>query len=262
MLLACVLCAASLAVGATEPCPKVVRIAFPDVPIPPFYNGEGVHFETPPGYSVDWARKAVEQTGCPTQVELTRRPNRRILQELQYGEADIAAVMAPSPERLTIAVFPSHNGTIDPRMISYRNALYLWVRKGDTSVQWDGKVLRGPPGFKVGVAAGTVTEGVARKYEWDPEVGQNHIKTLQKLLLGRMPVALAHEASVASLDDATEDKLERLEPAVQSVEIYSPASKQFYAQYPEFMAKYWSAQCKLSRLEKAVPQQKRLPACR
>ncbi len=253
---------ASVSVGAKEPCPAQVRISFPDMAIAPIYNGNGLNFENPPGYLVEWVKKAVAQTACAPQTVLSRRPFKRGYQELEYGEADLMAVASPTPEHMAIAVFPSYQGQLDPQMAWYRTTLYLWVRKGDTSMQWDGKVLQGPARFKVGVSSGTQHEGIARKHGWEPEVGPNALRTIDKLLVGRMPVALIPDVTVASVPDAMEAKLERLGPPLENSPIYSAASKQFYAQYPEFVAQYWSALCKASRAEKALPEQKRLPACR
>lgn len=253
--------AASVSVVAKEACPDKVRITFPDVSIPPFYNGSGLNFEDPPGYLVEWVRKAVAQTDCKVNLELKRRPVKRGYQEIEYNETDILAMAGYTPERFAILAFPIQKSQIDKRISWYQTTSYLWVRKGDTSVKWDGHQLGGPAGFKVGVPIGTKLETIASQHGWAQEPGTTAMKTVDKLLAGRMPVALLPDVTVASLPDDIEAKLERLEPPVESIELYSPSSKSFYAQYPEFMDKFWLALCKVARAEKALPEQKRLPAC-
>lgn len=257
-------CAGVLAAGLPkEACPESVRITFLDIAVPPLYNGSGIEFANPPGYLVDWVRAAVAQTGCPVQPELVRRPVKRAYQELEHGETDILATVPNTPERIAQGEFPRFKGEVDERMAYYVTGLSLWVRKAERhAVRWDGKALSGPAGFKVGVVQGSQAETIAQKLGWNLEGGINGPNIIEKLLAGRMAVAVAPDAVVAGLPDGQEDQLERLAPALTQTYVHSVANKGFYARYPEFMARYWSALCKASRAEKALPEQKRLQPCR
>lgn len=253
----------ALAAGTTkEACPESVRITFLDIAVPPMYNGSGIEFANPPGYLVDWVRSAVAQTGCPVQPELVRRPVKRAYQELEHGETDILATVPNTPDRIGQGEFPRFKGEVDERMAYYVTGLSLWARKGDNTVRWDGKTLSGPAGFKVGVVQGSQAETIAQKQGWNLEGGTNGPNIIEKLLAGRMALAVAPDAVVAGLPDDIEAQLERLTPALVQTYVHSVANKAFYARYPEFMARYWSALCKASRSEKALPEQKRLQACR
>lgn len=254
---------AALAAGASkEACPDKVHITFLDIAVPPLYNGSGIEFANPPGYLVDWIRNAVAQTGCPVPVELVRRPVKRAYLELERGETNILATVPNTPERIAQGEFPRFKGEVDERMAYYVTGLSLWVRKSDAAVRWDGKTLAGPAGYKVGVVLGSQAEAIAQKYGWELEGGLNGPNVIEKLLAGRMAVAIAPDAVVAGMPDDKEDLLERLSPPLVQTYVHSVASKAFYAKYPEFMARYWSALCKASRAEKALPEQKRLQTCR
>ncbi len=249
------------AVAAQEPCPERVRITFFDYPLPPLFHGSGMQFEQSPGLLVEWTQKAVQATGCRTRVELSRRPARRIHQELTYGQLDIIASWAVTPERLAIAEFPHIKNAVDTRMAYFATDTALWVRRGERSVLWDGMSLKGPPGFKVGVPPGTTMETMARSWGWAVDVGVNGPNTIEKLLRGRVPVTLISDAAIAAQPKEKRALLERLSPSVDRTLYYSAASKAFYAQYPEFMSRYWRGLCKASRAAPALPEQRQLLAC-
>lgn len=249
-------------VSAKEPCPAKVRVVFFDFAVPPLFNGKGPQFDSPPGHLVEWVRRAVEQTSCAPPLERSRRPTKRAYQELAYDEVDFVALSAPSPERERQVAFPRFKGQVDRRMAFYVTQTSLWVRKGERNIHWDGKNLTGPPGFKVGVPPGTPMESTSRQRGWEVDVAVNGPNSLEKLLIGRVPVTLVADVTVYALPGEKEAQLERLEPTLDVSYYYSTPSHAFYAKYPEFVEQYWQALCKLSRTEAALPEQKRLPACR
>lgn len=252
---------ASAAAVAKEPCPDKIRVTFPDHEVTPLFSGQGIEFASSPGLLVDWVRAAVAGTGCPTQIELKRRPFKRGFQEIEYAETDILAVVAHNAEREKLLEFPYKNGVVDKRLAYFINRSSFWVRKGENVVHWNGKTLSGPAGFKLGVPRGTTFETQALKNGWEIDVGSNGPNVLEKLLVGRTPVVLLADITVHAMDDAREALLERLNPSFEQSYYFNASSKAFHTRYPEFMGRYWLALCKVARADKTLPDQKQLPPC-
>jgi hypothetical protein len=249
-------------IAAKEGCPNMVRVTFFDFAVPPLFNGTGTQFAKTPGYLVDWVQKAIAQTSCAPALELERRPIRRAYQEIEHNETDFLATVVQTPEREKIFAFPRVKGDIDRRATYLVTDTSLWVRKGEKTIHWDGQTLNGPKGFKVGVVQGTMMEALARKRGWEVDVAVNGPNSIEKLLMGRLPVTLVANLTVEALPDDQEALMERLGPPVDKSHYYSVPSHGFYAKYPEFVAQYWRALCQLARAETGMPEQRRLPACR
>lgn len=256
------LCALPSGVMAQEACPAQVRVSFLDYDVPPWFNGTGAEFADPPGHVVVWIQKAIAHTGCPTKVVLLRRPVKRFYLELEQGMTDIVAMASATPERLASSAFPMIHGQLNARLTYLSSDTSLWVRQGDRSVQWDGRVLRGPQGFKVGVSSGQGSEALARKRGWNLELGVNGVSVIDKLLAGRSHVILLPDITVAASPPQEQARMERLLPSLEQTLFFSPANKQFHARYPGFMSRYWDALCQISRAEPDLPMQKKLPPCR
>lgn len=247
---------------AKEACPGKLRITFFDFPIPPLLNGTGASFEAVPGDAIEWVHAALKQLGCTATPTLTRRPVKRALQELEYGETDFVMFSTPTPERLRIVEFPRAGGVVNPHMAYFISTTSLWVRKGEKHVQWNGLQLTAPPGFKVGVGIGTRNESIARERGWDVDPAFTGLQTVEKLLVGRMPVILMSDTVVYGLPDDKEARLEQLRPPLETTHYYSAASKPFMASYPAFVHGYWRALCKVARRHSTLPEAKSDSACK
>lgn len=265
MLKNCVLLLSSicfaLVAQAAPPCPSVVRIAFPDYAIPPFFNGQGDAFDNPPGYLVEWVRQAMQRSACDSELVLTRRPTKRMYLEVEQDQVDIIALTIWGPEREPLLAFPRHKGAIDQRQAFYTSDASLWILKSNRSIHWDGKTLTGPPGFTVGSPAGSAQSSVARAHGWNVEEATTLPIVIEKLLLGRTAVALSTVGPVAALAPERQALLKRLSPAVTSTLYFSPSSHGFYAKYPEFTHRFWHELCVVARADKRVQREKPLPAC-
>lgn len=242
-------------------CPSRLRISFFDFEISPLVNGEGISFATPPGIWVEWAQAAVAATGCAPALELTRRPRRRALQEMQYDEIEMMFGTPDDEDRLEQMRYPLRNGLADERLSFYKSDRLLWVRTGNTTIHWKDKQLTGPTNFKVGVPPGTVHELLAKRLGWRTDVGLNGPKTIEQLLLGRFDVAMVAEETVAALPPERRALLRPLRPAVEALNFYSPVSHRFYAEHPEFTRAYWQALCKIAAGDHRIAQSKRPARC-
>lgn len=231
----------SRAQGA-EKCPDQVRVTFPDLAVPPFINGKGLSFSDSPGVLVDWVREAVARTGCPATIHINRRPKMRAYVELDNGQVDILIPVARgSGGRSSHLVFPSDNCQNDQCMALRGLNFSLWVRKGDRSIQWNGKDLTGPARFRVGTAAGSVSQLIIVERGWLPEPARDSINSIEKLIAGRVAVILIADIVVHGIPEDRRLLIEKLKPGLETVNFYSGASRNFYARYPVFMKKYWEA---------------------
>jgi len=224
-----------------EACPGQIRVTFPDFSVPPFINGTGLNFSDPPGRLVDWVRQAIAKTGCAATPVFNRRPRKRGLVEMAQSQADLLLPVTSTAGRDGTLVFPTVNGRIDQRMALAGLKISLWVRSGERQVAWTGKQLVGPPGFRVGVAAGSVAHDMAALHGWDVELAVNSQKSIEKLVAGRVPVVLVADVVVQGAPENTRMLMEKLSPGLGVTYFYSAASVPFHDRYPEFMSKYWKA---------------------
>jgi len=259
--LLCLFSFGSQSVFALGVCPEQVRVTFLDFAIPPLIFGIGTKFEDPPGYLIDWVQQAVINTGCQTKAVLSRRPMKRGFFEAYQDQTDIFTMASPSAERLGQVVFPMVNGVVDKRLAYLGTSDSLWVLKGERSIHWDGVTLTGPPEFRVGVSAGTILETIATERGWRVDLANNGANSIDKLIAGRVLVALVGDAIVQSAAEDKRVRLEKLAPIVETTYYYNTPSMAFYASYPDFMGRYWQELCKLSRVDLTVFDQGKLPAC-
>lgn len=224
-----------------EACPDQVRVTYPDFPVPPYINGAGLGFSDPPGRLVEWVRQAIARTGCAVTPVFSRRPRKRGLLETVGNRADLLIPVTASRGHGGKLVFPILNGEVDQRMALAGLEFSLWVRKGQRQVAWTGKKLVGPPGFRVGVAAGSAAHGLAELQGWEVETAVNSQNSIEKLIAGRVPVALVADMVVQGAVENSRMLLEKLNPGLGITYFYCAASVQFHDRYPEFMARYWKA---------------------
>jgi hypothetical protein len=249
----------STSVSGFEPCPQQVTVTFPDFSVPPLINGSGLAFADPPGYLVDWVKQAIVKTGCPVEPVLNRRPTRRGFFEISQGQTDI--LIPASPEEISAVVFPTTNGEIDKRLAFAVMETSLWVRRGERLVEWNGNRLTGPPGFTVGVSAGSLGQSMANDRGWKVDVAINSQSSIDKLIAGRVVVALVADVVAQNISENKRSLIEKLRPRVEEKHFYSVPSVIFYAQYPQFVSRYWLALCQVSRAEKKFVEQRDLLAC-
>ena len=224
---------------AAPPCPESVRIAVMDFAFPPYMFGVGGEFANPPGKHVDWVHTAIEASRCKPRVDMVRMPVARMRMELGAGTLDFLVAGSDNPEIRAIAAMPLRGGKPDPAMRVQAVEYGLYVLRGQTEVQWDGRTLTGPPDFKVGVSPLVAASSYAREQGWKTELGQTPAGALKMLVGGRMPVVLTSYTAYMSLPEAERAKIQKLEPPVLSTDYYPVANKSFHATYTDFVEKFW-----------------------
>lgn len=234
---------------AAPACPESVRIAVMDFAFPPYMFGVGSEFANPPGKHVEWVNAAIEASRCKPRVELVRMPVARMRMELGAGTVDFLVAGSDNAEIRAIAAMPLRGGKPDPSMRVQSIEYGLYVLRGQTEVQWDGRTLTGPPDFKVGVSPLVAASSYAREQGWKTEMGQTPAGALRMLVGGRMPVVLTSYTVYMSLPEAERAKIQKLEPPVLSTDYYPVANKNFHATNTDFVEKFWRDLVKASRTD-------------
>ena len=229
--------------------PETLRIAFIDFAFHPYMYGAGSEFANPAGKHVEWVNEAIEANRCKPRVEMVRLPVARMRMELGAGSVDMLVAGSDNAEIRAISVMPLRGGKPDPAMRVQNVEYGLYVLRGQTEVQWDGRNLTGPPDFKVGVSPLVAAGSYAREQGWKTELGQTPAGALRMLVGGRMPVVLTSYTAYMSLSEAERTKIQKLEPPVLSTDYYPVASKTFHATYAEFVEKFWRDLVKASRAD-------------
>lgn len=236
-------------VQAAPVCPETVRIAVIDFAFPPYMFGVGSEFANPPGKHVDWVNAAMEASRCKPHVKLVRLPVARMRLELGAGTVDFLVAGSDNAEIRSIADMPLRGGNPDPNMRVQSVEYGLYVLRGQTEVQWDGRTLTGPPDFKVGVSPLVAASSYAREQGWKTELGPTPAGALRMLVGGRMPVVLTSYTAYLSLPEAERAKIQKLEPPVLTTDYYPVVNKTFHATYTDFVEKFWRDLVKAARAD-------------
>jgi ABC-type amino acid transport substrate-binding protein len=252
-LAAALLCTVA-ATAAAQECPAVVRVSFPNFPIPPLLHGSD-HIATPPGQLVEWTRNALKNSGCKPALTFVRRPPNRQLAELAAGAIDILPGFSYSTELPAEMVFPMRDGDVNTAMRVVTDLTSLYVRSDNTEVRWDGVTLSGVR-LRIGTSTGGSTQrALVRSRGWDIELAPTPYSDLQKLLAGRVDAILESDSILDSRLGAHPAR--KLLPPVFVTHRYAPVRKDFQRQYPAFTERFWLEMCKQSR-----PAYPALPACK
>lgn len=246
ILWACLLVAAPSALALN--CPSKLTILFPANSLPPFLYGSGSDFSDPPGLLINWIRNAIKATGCAqTELNLRRLPTARITDEALDGKGEIIGVAGAIPARLAILSFPL-NGKGEPNdQLSFLNGEISLYARNNATYGWD-QHRQLAPGTVVGVVRGQATAYMAKDLGWMVEEVQSDPANFGKLALGRVDLVLGQRVTTDDfLREHPEMKFTVLSPPVMQQVYYSPVTKAFHAQYPEFTQAYWLQLCRQGR---------------
>ncbi len=242
--LAVALCMA--AAPARAGCPQPLRIGFYDSATPPMLMGQGSAFADPPGWEVDAVRDALRRLGC--EAELVRLPSRRLTALLVQGQVDFGLFFGVTAERLTTLAFPlDAQGRPDLAWAPAFGHLSLFARSGTPpSAGWDGRQL--PPGWRVGVVAGSAQEAIARERGWPVETVSALDLGPVMLRAGRFDLLLTSREALTAGQRA--DLVEWATAARQP--FFMPAAPAFSRRHPVWTRSFWNEFCRAVR--RVVPQ--------
>lgn len=218
---------------------EVVRAAYEDKPLPPFYMGSGADPDpAAPGVSVELLREAAAAAGI--EVQFVRMPWARCQKSLKTGEVDAIFNASFKEERLEFGVYPMAAGKPDPgRRIA--NLSYMLYRLKGGPVTWDGKAVGGLGDAPVGIQAGySVAEDLGRlglRAEESADTPTN----FKKLASGRIPAVAQLEASGdAVLAGGEFPAIEKMRPPLVTKDYFLMFSHQYYAAHRDAAERLWA----------------------
>ncbi len=226
------LVATSCAQAANQP--HRMRVCAMDVDYPPFGKVDGTgHLQ----YLVTQAAKGLN-------IELDRHvaPRRRCLEEIKNGISD-AMASAYSPQRAESAVFPMTGANIDASRAMGVMTYYVYRRTG-SPLDWDGVRFKELGDKRVGVQSGFIFV-IDRLKQLDAAYDDG-AKALEpnfaKLTAGRV------EGVVGMMEEADQliaqqypGQVERTRKVFEQTPVYLMVSRQYYAQHPQLVERYWQA---------------------
>ena len=227
-----VLSAMSCAQAASEA--VRMRVCAMDVDYPPFGKVDGTgHLQ----YLVAQAAKGMN-------IELDRHiaPRRRCLEEIKSGISD-AMASAYAPQRAETAVFPMTGGAVDASKALGVMTYHVYRRTG-SPLDWDGVRFRELGDKRLGVQSGFIY--VIERFK---QLGANYddgAKALDanfaKLAAGRVEgvVGMMEEADQLIVSQYP-GQIERTRKVFEQTPVYLMVSRQFYAQHPQLVERYWQA---------------------
>ena len=228
-------CLFSGSVSAAE----LVRAAYEDKPLPPFYMGSGAEPDpVAPGVSVELLREAAAAAGI--EIQFVRLPWARCLKSLKSGEVDAIFNASFKEERQEAGVYPMVAGKPDPaRRIA--NLSYMLYRLKDGPVSWDGKAMGGLDGGPVGIQAGySVAEDLAR-LGLKPEEAADTVTNFKKLASRRIAaVAQLEVAGDSVLGRGDFPTIEKAQPPLVTKDYFLMFSHQFYDSRRATAEKLWA----------------------
>jgi len=194
-----------------------------------------------PGLNNLLIERAARRTGVA--IRFHPMPWTRCLFKTTIGDMDGVVAASFRPERLRVGTYPMRAGKPDGERRLMRNSYLLYRRKGDSSVQWDGKKLQ--VAGMVGVQTGYSIAGKLR--ELGATVYQNQRlpkPLLEALLAGNLnAVTLTSGESIRLLADnpVYANRLEALPLPLEEKDFYLMLSWQFQRRNPALTEQLWQA---------------------
>jgi polar amino acid transport system substrate-binding protein len=214
--------------------PARMRVCAMDVDYPPFGKVDGT------GHLQYLALQAAKGVGM--QLDRHVAPRRRCLEEIKSGVSD-AMASAYSPQRTEIAVFPMEAGEVDASKAMGVMTYYVYRRTG-SPLDWDGRRFRELGDKRLGVQSGFIY--VIERFQQLGVLFDDGAKALEptmaKLAAGRVEgvVGMMEEAD-ALIAKNYPAQMERTNKVFEQTPVYLMVSRQFYAQNPALVERYWKA---------------------
>lgn len=214
--------------------PARMRMCSMDVDYPPFGKVDGT------GHLQYMVRQAAK--GMNLELERYIAPRRRCLEEIKSGVSD-AMASAYSPQRAETAMFPMVGGAIDASKALGIMTYYVYRRTG-TAIDWDGRRFTDLGGGRLGVQSGFIflTDRFTQLGVPYDDGAKGLEPTLAKLAAGRV------EGVVGMMEEADHlivkrfpGQIERTGKVFEQTPIYLMVSRQYYAQNPKVVERYWQA---------------------
>lgn len=177
------------------------------------------------------------------ELKIINQPWLRCQDDLKNNKIDGLYPISFSEERAQQFVFPKHDGRLDITYKLMDDGYSLYRRRGDQSVQWDGKQIHISSPLAVGIQRGYSIGPVLKKMGVTIDDGAYPINAnLQKLMYQRV-AATALRTGAADYAIASQlpfaRNIERLNPPLEFKPYFLALSKQFVKTKPELANQIW-----------------------
>lgn len=223
-----------------EPAPRV-RLVYATEANPPRILGEGTTIDwEKPGLTLELLRLVAVRAGVEFVYE--RVPWKRALYLVQTNEADGLFQTSVVPERMGTMAFPMQAGRPDPARAILEQR-YLFYRRADAPVKWDGTTLTGADAPVGAVSSYAVVSDLMR-LGIPVEEGKTSEQNLDKLVSGRISAYAGLETMTDSLIAAHPveyGRLVKMAPPVAVRPYYLVFSRGFYDAHRDVAERVWDA---------------------
>ena len=220
--------------GSAQAC--VIRLAYNEIAAPPYYYGDGGKTPDNPGPAIELVDMAAARLGC--KMVWQRKPQRRILRELETSSIDATLALSYNKERAATMVYPMKGNAPDTSLALWTLSYDFYVKKGST-LQWDGRQFNRKP-LGVGANAGYSIIKDLADLGIAVEVAQGDVNNLGKLTSNRIEAYAGQSLFVGQLlEQPAYRDVEKLFPPIVRKEYFLVFSNGFYANSGDTAQRLW-----------------------
>lgn len=214
---------------------EVIRAAYEDKSLPPYYMGGSSEIPTAPGVSIEIMRETAKAAGI--EIEFVRMPWVRCLKSLQRGDIDVIFNASFKEDRLDSGVYPMVDGKPDPARRIATVAYALYRLKG-APVGWKGQAITGLDG-PVGVPAGYSVVQDLNRMGVKTEEAADTITNFKKLASRRIPAVATLDVSGDALLNEF-PTIEKMMPPLVTKDYFVMVSHQLYDSKRALVDRLWT----------------------
>jgi polar amino acid transport system substrate-binding protein len=215
---------------------NAIRLVYSDVESFPIQMGNGEAIADPPGIVIELITQAAKELGLNIIIE--RRPNRRVLTELEDGTADGAFSYSFKEERLTNGQYPMKDGQLDTSRRLLTISYYIYKMK-DSPLDWDGKQFINLDGI-IGANAGYSIVDDLRNRGIEVEEAKTTEQNFEKLRLGRIVGYATQDITADRIVESGEyGEIVKVPIPLVTKDYFLMFSHQFVEQHPDIAEQLW-----------------------
>ncbi|MCJ7435688.1 MAG: transporter substrate-binding domain-containing protein [Anaerolineales bacterium] len=228
---------------------NAIRLVYSDVEAYPIQMGNGETVADPPGIVIEIIAQAAKELGLNIIVE--RRPNKRVLTELEEGTADGAFSYSYKEERLINGQYPMKDGQLDSSSRLVTISYYVYKMK-DSPLDWDGSQFINLDGA-IGANAGYSIVDDLRNKGVEVEEAKSTEQNFEKLKLGRIAGYATQDITADRIVESGQyGEIVKVPTPLATKDYFLMFSHQFMEKHPDIAEKLWT---KIGALRDSVTEE-------